>query len=376
LLKVYKNNLVLLFCDKHFEAEFLRAERWVQYIGIPLFTILTILYLSSFPFALDKEHLTFHVLFSFTGIVAIWFSIRRIVFIFRKHLGKLNTSLRLSLQLILSSAIAVFITWFLQKPAEMFVANLTGFCKQDFDFQPKNLYLTVILFAFLLNTIYESFYLFLRLSENALETERYKNESVEAQYQNLTSRLNPHFLFNSLNTLTTVVEEDPKKAVKYIQELSVVYRYVLNSQKAAWSDLTAEIKFTTSYISLLKMRFEDNLKISLDLCESHLNYHILPMTIQLLIENAVKHNEISSSHPLEIKIYCEEEKLIVSNKKQKRNIMPSTTKVGLHNISERYRFLVDKEVIIEDKKDSFTVKIPLVKTLSSDIEHITDEAYQ
>jgi LytS/YehU family sensor histidine kinase len=240
----------------------------------------------------------------------------------------------------------------------------------------KNLLLTVIILTFLINTIYEGFYLFNRLSETALETERYKKESIEAQYQNLTSRLNPHFLFNSLNTLTTVVEEDPKKAVNYIQELSVVYRYVLNSQKAQWSDLTAEIKFTQSYISLLKMRFEDNLIISLDICKEHQNYHILPMTIQLLMENAVKHNEISNTHPLEIKIFCEEDKLIVTNNKQKRNIMPSTTKVGLHNITERYKFLVNKEVVIEDKEESFTVKIPLVKTLDKDIEHITDDVYQ
>ena len=158
----------------------------------------------------------------------------------------------------------------------------------------------------------------LRLSEKALETERYKKESIEAQYQNLTSRLNPHFLFNSLNTLTTVVEEDPKKAVNYIRELSVVYRYVLNSQKLTWADLAAEMSFTQSYILLMKMRFEDNLRINLDICEEYLNYHILAMTVQLLIENAVKHNEISSSHPLEIKICCRDEKLIVSNNKQKR----------------------------------------------------------
>ncbi len=366
----------MFFADRQFKSDLLKLERWIEWVGIPLFTVLTVFYLSSFPPKIDKEHLIFHVLFSFVGIVCIWFSIRLIVFIFRKHFGDLNFGVRFSLQLIISSVIAVLIVWLLHTPGEILVARLTGVCKEDFSFSEKNLFLTVIVFAFLMNTTYESFYLFIQLSEKALETERYKNESLEAQYQNLTSRLNPHFLFNSLNTLTTIVEEDPKKAVNYIQELSVVYRHVLNSQKAAWSDLTAEIKFTTSYISLLKMRFEDNLRISLDICESHLNYHILSMTIQLLIENAVKHNEISNNHPLEIKIFCEDEKLVVSNNKQKRNIMPSTTKVGLHNISERYRFLVNKEVIIEDKKDTFTVKIPLVKTLSSDIEHITDEVYQ
>jgi LytS/YehU family sensor histidine kinase len=232
-------------------------------------------------------------------------------------------------------------------------------CPDDFDL--KNLLLVAILMTFLLITIYESFYLFHRLSETALETERYKKESIEAQYQNLTSRLNPHFLFNSLNTLTTIVEEDSKKAVSYIQELSVVYRYVLNSHKSTWTDLPSELKFTQSYVTLLKMRFEEDLQILLDICEKHMGFCILPLTIQLLIENAVKHNEISSKHPLHINIYCQDEFVIVSNNKQKRMILPSSTKVGLHNINERYKFLVNKEIIIEDAEASFTVKVPLVK---------------
>lgn len=214
--------------------------------------------------------------------------------------------------------------------------------------------------------------MFLRLSEKAIETERYKKESIEAQYKNLTIRLNPHFLFNSLNTLTTIVEEDSVKGVLYIQELSKVYRYVLNSQKNTWVDLQQEISFTQSYIQLLKMRFEKTLILRLDLCENYSSFYILPLTIQLLIENAVKHNEISDSHPLEIKVYCLDEMVIVSNNKQKRNIIPSSTKTGLQNIHERYIFLVNKEVIIEDLENCFTVKVPLVK-MSQVVVNITND---
>jgi two-component system LytT family sensor kinase len=362
----------MLFCDKHFEKEFLKVERWAQFLGIPLFTIFSVLFLSSYPFEYRTEHFLFHIIFSFIGVVAIWYSIRFIIFFFRKHYFSLNFNVRLILQLLFSSIVTVLIIWFLDYIGYKYYKEYVELCGEPDDFNIKNLYLTTILFAFLINTIYESFYLVLRLSEKAVETERYKKESIEAQYQNLTSRLNPHFLFNSLNTLTTVVEEDPKKAVNYIRELSIVYRYVLNSQKLTWADLAAEMKFTQSYILLLKMRFEENLKISLDVCEHFLNYHILAMTAQLLIENAVKHNEISNSNPLEIKIFCEEENLVVTNNKQKRNIMPATTKVGLHNISERYKFLVNKEVVIEDKEDSFTVKIPLIKTIDENREHIEE----
>jgi sensor histidine kinase YesM len=365
----------MLYCDKHFDKEFLKVEKWVKYFGVPLFTSISTLFLSPYPFVLKKEQLLFHILFSLVGVIGIWYSIRFIIFFFRKYCYKLHFGMRLSLQLLVSSIATIIIIWILDFVGTRYLLEKFEFCK-DYDyFDLKNLFLTTIIFAFLINTIYESFYLFLRLSETALESERFKKESIDAQYQNLTSRLNPHFLFNSLNTLTAIVEEDSKKAVAYIRELSIVYRYVLNSHKSTWIDLPAELKFTQSYILLLKMRFEDNLRISLDICEKHINYYILPMTIQLLIENAVKHNEISESHPLEIEIFCDEEKLVVSNKKQKRNIMPSTTKVGLHNISERYKFLVNKEVIIEEGNDSFTVKIPLVKTFGNGNEHIADEEY-
>lgn len=352
----------MIFCDKHFETEFLKVERWVKFIAIPFFTIMSALFLTSFPVTFQVKHFLYHIIFSFLGVLGIWVSTRSISYFFRKKCFRLSFVFRLTLQIIASCAVAVGITLVLRGIGNRIFELIPEFCDVSF-MEIKNLMVTVILLTFLINTIYESFYLFHRLSETVLETERYKKESIEAQYQNLTSRLNPHFLFNSLNTLTTVVEEDPKKAVAYIQELSLVYRYVLNSQKNTWTGLPMELKFTQSYITLLKMRFEENLKVTLDICEKHINYYILPMTVQLLIENAVKHNEISTTHPLEIKIVCDEEYLVVSNKIQKRNIIPSTTKVGLHNINERYKFLVDKEVIIEDNSDSFVVKVPLVKTV-------------
>lgn len=350
----------MLYCDKHFRLEFLKVERWIKFIGIPFFTIMSTLFLSSYPFYLSIKHLLYHFIFSFLGVIFIWYTTRWISNFMRKYCNKFVFAYRLALQIVLSCIIAIVITLILHNIAFLIFGDSPEFCDSAI-LELKNLILTVILMTFLINTIYESFYLFHRLSETALETEHYKKESIEAQYQNLTSRLNPHFLFNSLNTLTTIVEEDSKKAVAYIQELSVVYRYVLNSQKSTWVDLPSELKFTNSYITLLKMRFEENLRLTMDICEKHQTYYILPLTIQLLIENAVKHNEISSSHPLDLKIYCIDEYLIVTNNKQKRTIMPSSTKVGLNNISERYRFLINREVIIEDTEKTFTVKVPLVK---------------
>ena len=353
----------MLFCDKHFEKEFLKIEKWGRIIAIPFFTIMTVFYLTPYPFNVPLNRWLFHLVFSFVGVIAIWYSIRAIIFWFRKKCDKFRIALRLTLQLSISCVTSILIILILHFiMLKYFRYDLI--CGPTDKFDLKNLLLTSIVVTFLINTIFESLYLFFRFSEKEFETERYKKEYIEAQYQNLTSRLNPHFLFNSLNTLTTIVEEDSKKAVEYIQELSVVYRYVLNTQKSTWTDLPSEIKFTNSYITLLKMRFEENLRVYMDICEKHQTYCILPLTIQLLIENAVKHNEISNTHPLDLTIKCSDEFLVASNNKQKRMIMPSSTKVGLHNISERYRFLVNKDVVIEDTETTFTVKIPLVKITS------------
>ena len=333
------------------KAEFRKLERLVKFIAVPFFTLLTVVFLTPWPFRFEEIHLIMHVAFSFLGVLGAWFIMR--------------FWMRLTLQLLLSSLGAILISWLLYTIGSILLGDRIDLCNEfDIAEESKNLYVTSVLFALLINIIYESFYLFIKLSEKAVETERYKNKSIEAQYQNLTSRLNPHFLFNSLNTLTTVVEEDPKKAVEYIRELSTVYRYVLNSQKITWVSLEAEMKFAQSYVMLLKMRFEENLRINIEICEKYLQYNILAMTVQLLIENAVKHNEISEKLPLEIRIFCKDDYLVVTNNRQKRNMMPeATTKVGLHNISGRYVFLVNREVIVDDRQDFFTVRIPLLKSV-------------
>ncbi|MBN1790245.1 MAG: histidine kinase [Bacteroidales bacterium] len=356
------------------KAEFRKLERLVKFIAIPFFTLLTVIFLTPWPFHLENKHMIMHVLFSFSGVAGAWLIIRGIIYVFRKYLPGMRFWIRLALQLILSSLGAILISWLLYTLGDILLEDHIDLCNEfDIAEESKNLYVTSVLFAFLINIIYESFYLFIKLSEKAVETERYKKKSIEAQYQNLTSRLNPHFLFNSLNTLTTVVEEDPKKAVEYIRELSTVYRYVLNSQKITWVLLDVEMKFAQSYVMLLKMRFEDNLQINIEICEKYLQYHILAMTVQLLIENAVKHNEISEKFPLEIRIFCKDDHLVVSNNRQKRTIMPeATTKVGLSNICERYRFLVSREVIVSEQEGHFIVKIPLLKSVEG-IQDQTEE---
>ncbi len=191
------------------------------------------------------------------------------------------------------------------------------------------------------------------------EAERFRKESAEYQFEMLKLQLNPHFLFNSLNTLSSLVHEDAEKASEFIRKLSDVYRYVLDNRSRELIALKEEMEFINSFTFLLLMRFQGMLNISIEIETAFLERQIAPMTIQLLVENAVKHNIASRSHPLNIRIFIENEYLWVLNDLQlKKNA--ENTGLGLKNIASRYAFLTDKKVEILNDDQYFKVKIPLI----------------
>lgn len=172
-----------------------------------------------------------------------------------------------------------------------------------------------------------------------LEVEKYKTESINAQLQNLKSQINPHFLFNNLSVLSSLVYDDADKAVDFINQLSKVYRYVLEQKDTELVTLESEMKFIEAYIYLLKIRFGNNIEFHIDIPTPNKAMILPPMSLQILFENAIKHNEVSSEHPLHIYLTAVNCKLEVKNLMQIRiqNEAPSNT--GLKNIIERYRFL-------------------------------------
>lgn len=188
--------------------------------------------------------------------------------------------------------------------------------------------------------------------------EMLKRENIIAQYETLKNQINPHFLFNSLNTISTLITKNPETAERFIKQLSEVYRYVLEYKDKDLVDIETELKFIDSYIYLHKIRFGDNLVIN-NRIETG-GYKIAPLSIQILVENAVKHNIISDSKPLTVEIYSEESYLIVANNLQKKKIIESKDKIGLDNIKSRYGILSDKPVIIEESEEKFVVMIPLI----------------
>ena len=191
------------------------------------------------------------------------------------------------------------------------------------------------------------------------ELERFRKENAEYQFEMLKLQLNPHFLFNSLNTLSSLVYENADKASEFIRKLSDVYRYVLDNRNRELVSLKQEMEFISSYAFLLRIRFQGMVFFEEEVQEEVLEKRIAPMTVQLLLENAVKHNVASRQKPLTIRIFTLDNELWVVNNLQLRE-RSENTGLGLKNIRSRYTFLTDREVEILPGEDEFKVKIPLI----------------
>ena len=188
-----------------------------------------------------------------------------------------------------------------------------------------------------------------------------REESLKYKYQNLKSQVNPHFLFNSLNTLSEIVYEDPKKADNYVQMLSKIYRYILENEETDLITLNEEIEFVQQYFILQKVR--DNEKIQMEICFQDTNkLKVIPISLQILVENALKHNSRSEKIPLRIQINRFDNYIVVSNNIQRKNILGNESKTGLKNLKERVKLILGKELIIQEANNQFIVKLPFIQS--------------
>ncbi|MCA0238621.1 MAG: histidine kinase [Bacteroidetes bacterium] len=208
-----------------------------------------------------------------------------------------------------------------------------------------------------LGSIYESIRFFQLWKTTAVEKEQLERAHIASQLEGLRNQVNPHFLFNSLNTLTYLIPEAPDKAVRFVQQLSKVYRYVLESRDDRVIPLQTELEFLQSYIFLLRERFGENLQVDIGKKMDE-NAAIVPLTLQMLFENAIKHNVISTQKPLKVEVFMENGHLIVRNTLQKKNQVMDSTGVGLQNIRDRYRMLTDQSVEVIASQQYFTVILP------------------
>jgi two-component system LytT family sensor kinase len=208
--------------------------------------------------------------------------------------------------------------------------------------------------------IYESVYFYKNWEQNVKQSEALARTNVQNQLDGLKRQLDPHFLFNSLNTLAALIEEDNDPAQKYLSLLADVYRYVLVSREKDTVTLEEEMAFLDAYLYLNKTRFRENLQVEKWVDEKSLQHQVAPMSIQMLVENAIKHNVVSKDKPLTIHISGDEEGLLVSNNIQEKQILETSTKVGLQNIVQRYSLLSESPVKIWKEENLFNVKLPFI----------------
>ncbi|WP_194775152.1 sensor histidine kinase [Pararhodonellum marinum] len=195
----------------------------------------------------------------------------------------------------------------------------------------------------------------------AIEAEQLKSENIASQYQSLKDQLNPHFLFNSLNVLSNLVYENADKSAAFIQQLSKIYRYVLDVQQEELVGLDQEIGFAENYLNLQKIRFEGSLDYGMDLRDTK-GFYLPPLSLQLLLENAIKHNIASLEKPLQIRIEQTGDALVIRNVLQpKTTPMEAEGGIGLKNIEKRYALLSDQAPKISETDHEFIVELPLLK---------------
>jgi len=185
-------------------------------------------------------------------------------------------------------------------------------------------------------------------------------KSANAQFESLKNQLDPHFLFNSLNVLDSLIEENPVQAQRFTNSMSKIYRYVLEQKDKELVSVEEEIDFAKTYCELLKTRFEDAVTFDFNISEEDKKGFVVPLSLQLLLENSIKHNFATSSKPLNIKIFTEKGNLIIENNLQTRELQNTSTGVGLANIVSRYNLLTERNVFVEKSEAFFRVKLPIL----------------
>jgi len=256
-----------------------------------------------------------------------------------------------------------------------------GLSWEQFIANEKAIYYAIsLLITIIFSVFFHALYFYRSLQEKKVKEHKIIAGTASAKFDALKNQLDPHFLFNSLNVLTSLIEEDPNQAQKFTTSLSKVYRYVLEQKNKDLVTVDEELQFAKTYVRLLKMRFEDSIIFDIpDQC-SNPEAKIVPLSLQLLLENAVKHNVVTASNPLHIKVFEEDGMLTISNNLQEKQVVKKSSGVGLVNIQQRYNILSDKKVAIDKMASKFSVSIPMltkkISVMETQKSYIADKRYQ
>ncbi len=307
-----------------------------------------------------KELHIFYFLKSVFYALPLWLLLRSILIFLRKRYPKISQTFKRNILLAISGLIATSLVCVVMNPPTNYIMSKLGIHLKGENFQ-----VMFIVYAYLLGlsifAIYEAVYFAGKYKRAVEDRERLKTMHVQTELDNLRNQINPHFLFNSLNTLMNLIPKDPDRAMTYLNKLSKFYRYSVNQKDDTSVLISTEIKNAKIYADLLHERFGDNIEIDF---KGHMpeGATILPMTLQLLIENAVKHNIVSKSKPLKVEVYADlnGEYIYVRNNLQVKIQAVNSTGMGLRNIKERFSYLTEKKVIVDDSDGFFEIAVPLI----------------
>lgn len=299
-----------------------------------------------------------HVAMFFLSLIlatGFWESLRLVnLWLNRVYPFERNLSGRIILQLVIGSVVGLtmrlIVYWF-------------GEPLLNFKLDSLFLATTWALYAILpigVNLSFFTNYFIDRWKDSLIKAERLEKEKAQVQFDNLKNQLNPHFLFNALTSLNSLIFDSQELASQFLQQLSKVYRYLLQNQDKNFVLLSTELEFIAHYVQLLETRFQGALKINFHINDEAREKAIVPVTLQILIENAIKHNVVDKDKKLFIEVLTVGDYLIVSNNLQLRKMVETSNKLGLENLKSLYKFLTEKPVLIEPTDDRFYVKVPLI----------------
>lgn len=333
-------------------------DKWARIIGIPLISLIIPLVLSFEDMLAFNSSSLHHYIACLLFTTAMWEG-NRLIFIFmRKRFPGYTQTVN---RIIVQTSISILYTII----AATALSFLLSFVFIDCAFTQAHISRDIVTSLFptlLVSSIYESVYFFKEWKKNIQQTEALAKENIISQFEALKNQVDPHFLFNSLNTLAALIDDNNEPAQKYLEQLSDVYRYVLISKDKTTVTLEEELTFLNAYIYLNKTRFRDNLVVENNISPEYNKYMVAPLTLQMLVENAIKHNIISKEKPLIIRLTPEADEYIrIENNIQEKTVLEKSTKVGLQNIINRYNFLTPKKIKILNNQELFTVQIPLLQ---------------
>lgn len=339
-------------------------EKYVRWICIPLFALL-LTFIVDDPYDRAKSLEKYPLVLLITAF--FWNGAFMIFIYFRKKFPLIRQTIqRLIITILALSAFLVI--------GDVFICMLLGKKSLADLAEPELLFaFTDVNFiaAFFIGSIYENVYFFEQWKRTFQLNEALKNQQIRTQLEVLQNQMSPHFLFNSLNTLTTLIAEDQKIASEFTQKLSEVYRYILANKEKELVSLKDELEFAEAYLYLLKMRYPENLLATFSVDATYRQQYIAPLTIQMLVENAIKHNVISKAHPLHIEVYVENgQSIVVKNNLQHKKVIEKSTKTGLANIRNRYKYFGNKEIEIITTAKNYLVAVPLIRLVNQNDQPI------